>query len=218
MSRRFLIFDLDGTLIDSSEGVIEATNYALTKLGEPIRTAAEIRRYIGFPLEEMFADFSAAPYEELRSHFQHRARETVVSSSTALPGVENVIVRLHESGYVMAIATTKISVHIRLILDKLGWRDYFSATVGGDEVSKVKPAPEAFQKALGMMYGQPENTMVIGDTINDVLAARAAGLVATAVRSPFGGSEELAEARPTYIIDSIESLPAVLEHHFTQEV
>jgi phosphoglycolate phosphatase len=109
-------------------------------------------------------------------------------------------------------------VHIRLILDKFGWRKYFPVTVGGDEVARVKPAPEAFRKALEMMYGEPEQTMVIGDTINDILAARAAGLACTAVRSPFGGSGELAEAGPTYIIDSIERLPAVLENHFTQEV
>ncbi|MCB2202286.1 HAD family hydrolase [bacterium] len=217
MAHRFVIFDLDGTLIDSSGGVIDATNYALRQMGEPEREPETIAAYIGYPLENMFADFTDAPFVELARHFQVRARETVVASTIALPHAGETIRALHESGYRLAIATTKIRVHIDLILSKCNWTDYFPVTVGGDEVREVKPAPDAFRLALERLKADPRESIVVGDTINDILAAQTAGLPVTAVKSPFGHDGELEKARPTYSIDSLADLPALLERHFADE-
>lgn len=212
-----LIFDLDGTLIDSSDGVIAATNYALTQLGIAERPADEIRRFIGFPLEDMFAAFTDEPYEQLRQHFQVKARESVVGSTVALPHAEDTLRELKSRDYQMAIATTKIKVHIGLILEKCGWVEYFAATVGGDEVVSVKPAPDAFELALKRLDATRHNSIVIGDTINDVLAARTLQLPVVAVSSPYGGDEDLRNAGPTYHIKSLIELPAVLDRHFAEE-
>ena len=216
MPDAFVIFDLDGTLIDSSEGVIEATNYALAQMGLPIREPSEITPYIGYPLETMFADFTDAPFSELARHFQVRAKETVVAATEALPWASETIYLLHDKGYTLAIATTKIRTHIDLILDKCGWRDYFKATVGGDEVVHVKPAPDAFRLALERLRAVPEYTVVVGDTVNDVDAAKAAGLPVVAVKSPFGHDGTLERSGPTYLLESLEGLPSLLERHFAR--
>ena len=122
---KHLIFDLDGTLIDSSDGVVEAVNYSLIQMGEPPQSPEVIKPYIGFPLEQMYPDFTDAPYEELYAHFTVKARETVVASTTALPHVEKVLARLHETDLRLAIGTTKIKRHVDGIVAKLGWKEYF---------------------------------------------------------------------------------------------
>ncbi|MBU0982582.1 MAG: HAD hydrolase-like protein, partial [candidate division Zixibacteria bacterium] len=132
--RPALVFDLDGTLIDSSEGVVAAFNYSLAAMGQPEQPAEMIKKYIGYPLSDVYPRFTSAPLSELYHHFQIKARETVVSSTVALGGVTAALRHLHRDGWLMAIATTKIRAHVDGIIDKLGWSGYFAALVGGDEV------------------------------------------------------------------------------------
>lgn len=206
-----LIFDLDGTLIDSSEGVIEATNYGLRSIGEKERSGPEIRKYIGYPLEDMFHAFSVGSYSEFWKHFQEKAKETVVASTVPLDGVDEVIRELSKRGYKMAIGTTKIRIHIEKILRKHNWQDIFHFYAGADDVVKVKPNPEVFIKLLKKMSGNSNDTVVIGDTANDVFAARGASLPVMAVHSPFGMDGDLEASRPDMIIKSLAELLTILK-------
>jgi phosphoglycolate phosphatase len=206
-----LIFDLDGTLVDSSSGVIEAVNYALMRTGQAQRSPETIRKYIGYPLESMFSDFTDIPYQELLEHFRVKARETVVPATTALDGADEALERLHRLGYRMAIATTKIKTQVDGIIIKLGWQSYFSVAIGGDEVRRVKPDPEIFLLALRQLKTDPGAALVIGDTVNDVLSARAAGVDVVGVASRFGDHQEMLDARPDYLIQSISELAGLME-------
>jgi HAD superfamily hydrolase (TIGR01509 family) len=205
-----VIFDLDGTLIDSSEGVVEATNYALACIGESPRTPHEIRRFIGHPLEEMFRAFSEKSYSLFWKRFQERAQTAIVNSAGPLDGADRVLRRLHHRGYKMAVGTTKMRIHIELILKKLGWQDLIEVSLGADDVTRVKPDPEVFVKALQLLGGSPSDTVVVGDTSNDIYAAKAASLVTIAVRSPFGQDNELEKSRPDIIVDHLEQILNVL--------
>jgi phosphoglycolate phosphatase len=207
---KHLIFDLDGTLIDSSDGVVEAVNYSLTQMGEKPQPPEVIKPYIGFPLEEMYPNFTDAPYKELYAHFTVRAAETVVASTTALPHVEEVLIRLHKNNLKLAIGTTKIKRHVDGIIAKLGWNDYFDVLVGGDEAVRFKPDPAVFQIALKRLNAAPVDTMVVGDTINDVLAAKAVPMAVTAVASPYGNSDSLVASQPDHFIQDIRELPELL--------
>jgi 2-phosphoglycolate phosphatase len=201
-----LIFDLDGTLIDSSDGVVEAVNYSLTQMGQVPQSAQRIKAYIGYPLEHMYPDFTSAPVDELHRHFQVKAAETVVASTTVLPGVTETLEKLHREGIAMAIATTKIRKHVDGIIDKFGWHELFCATVGGDEVEQVKPDPAAFCLALKRMQSTPEQVLVVGDTINDILAARAVPMKVAAVASPFGGRQKVIDSGPDFYIESLSEI------------
>ncbi|HUV31562.1 MAG TPA: HAD family hydrolase [Acidobacteriota bacterium] len=207
---RNLIFDLDGTLVDSSDGVVEAVNYSLRCAGAPERPPDVIKAYIGYPLEEMYRDFTDLPVGELREHFRIKAARTVVPSATALQGADSVLRTLHAAGYRMAVATTKIRQHVDGILAKLGWDALVSVSVSGNEVKRVKPDPEPFRLALQGLAGTPEDTLAVGDTINDVLAARAVPMQVVAVSSPYGGREKLKASKPDFFIESIAELPALL--------
>lgn len=211
MNVRTIIFDLDGTLIDSSDGVVEAVNYALRQVGEPERSPEIIKPYIGYPLETMFADFTDVPVTELRHHFQVCAVDTVVSSAVLLDHVESTLSELHRRGHRMAIATTKIRFHVDGIIDKFGWRDLFAAAVAGDEVPRVKPDPDAFLLALERLQSRAAESLVVGDTVNDVLAAQAVPLRVVAVRSPYGGGEKLAALQPDFFINDLPELVTVLD-------
>jgi 2-phosphoglycolate phosphatase len=206
-----LIFDLDGTLIDSSEGVVDAVNYSLRMMDCPEQPPERIKRYIGFPLSQMYPDFTNAPVEQLYGHFQKRAAETVVSSTVVLEGVAEALGVLRTQGFRMAIASTKVHRHVEGIVVKLEWQDFFDALVGGDDVARVKPAPDAFRTALKRLGSSPECALVVGDTINDIEAARAVPMKVIAVESPYRDRSELVSARPDFLITSLADLPTLLE-------
>lgn len=211
MALRNIVFDLDGTLIDSSEGVVEAVNYSLRMMGEAEQPPQVIKSFIGYPLSQMYPSFTNAPVEELYRHFQLKATETVVSSTDVLPGVEATLNRLREQEYNLAIASTKIRRHIDGIIEKFGWTDLVSAYAGGDEVAKVKPDPEILRLTLQRLNARPEQTIVVGDTINDVLAARAVPMTVVAVESPYGGRERVVKSEPDYFINHISELVELLD-------
>ena len=207
---RNVIFDLDGTLIDSSEGVAEATNFALGSIGEPARTKDEIRRFVGYPLEEMFRAFSDKSYIEFWEHFQSKARESVVASAVPLSGADAVLRELHGRGYRLGIATTKIRIHIEKILAKHDWTNLVAAYVGADDVSRVKPDPEIFIRLMELLGAGESDTVVVGDTVNDIYAARKASLPVIAVRSPYGGDKKIEASRPDHILSNLTELLKIL--------
>ena len=207
-----LIFDLDGTLIDSSDGVVEAINYSFEKMGLPKQETRLLKSYIGYPLSVVYRELSDAPVEELYRHFQVKAAESVVASTVPLPGVNETLEVLAKTGYKMAIGTTKIKRHTVGIIEKLGWTDYFCANVGGDEVEKVKPAPDIFELTLKRMKGSTANSIVVGDTVNDLHSAKSAGMRMVGVRSPYDGYERLKDAGPDFWIETIGELVRLLRN------
>jgi len=210
MKIKTIIFDLDGTLIDSSEGIVEAFNYALCHFNLPTQPPEKITPMIGFPVENMFSQFTDFSPVELKNAFRLKAMETVVRASQPLPGAREVVVSLFERGFKLGIATTKIRSHIDGIVQKLGWEEYFEEYIGGDEVAQVKPHPEQFASLLNRMSASKEECVVVGDTINDILAARKLGIVEIAVRSPYDNSLSVQQLRPHYFLEGIDELPETL--------
>ncbi len=207
---KYLIFDLDGTLIDSSDGVVEAVNYSLQLVGLPPRSPDEITPYIGYSLKVMYADFTNHPYEDLRCHFQTRAREVIVTSARKLHGVDQALHTLRQRGLRLSIASTKIRSHIEGIIGKFGWQQHFEVFAGGDEVTRVKPDPEILDLVLRRMQAEPAEAVMVGDTENDIKAAHALSMPSIAVRSPFGDPARLQLCQPTVTVDSISDVPDAL--------
>lgn len=211
MKIKNIIFDLDGTLIDSSEGVVEAVNYSLRMTGQPEQSPEKIKPFIGYSLKVMYPEFTDAPLEDLYRHFQTKAAESVVSSTVVLDGAEETVRRLAGEGYSLAIASTKIKYHIERIVTKFDWRKLFRTWAGGDEVTEVKPDPEILHLVLERLGADPAETMVVGDTVNDIIAARAVPMRAVAIASPYGGQGDLKNSQPDYFLESIDELPALVE-------
>ena len=207
---RNLVFDLDGTLIDSSEGIIQCVNHSLRSLKQPEQSPDNIKRYIGYQLAEMYADFTDAPLDELAALFREKALEVMIPSTVALPGATEVLDQLRDSGYTLAVASTKIRQHIGGIIAKFGWQDHFVTYVGGDDIPHQKPAPDAFVEAMRRMNCQPPQALAIGDTINDVLAAKAVPMKVCAITSPYEDRGKVEAADPDFWIENLEELPRLL--------
>jgi len=205
---KYILFDLDGTLVDSSEGVAEATNYALASLGYKPRPIEQIARYIGYPLEDMFASFCDGPIEQLKAAFQEKAALVMKESTRPMKGAPETVALFFNAGYKLAIATTKYRIHTEGIVAKLGWHKYFAALASGDEVARVKPAPDIIKLALTKLGAKPDTAVMVGDTINDIVSARAAGVKTISIRSPFG-NDELAKHNPELILNNISELKTV---------
>ena len=187
-----LIFDLDGVLIDSTAGVVDATNYALKAIGKAPRSAQEVRRFIGSPLPVMFEEFAPGiDFEEIiRPHFRKRALEVITVSSSLLPGATETLHQMRKAGFLLGIGSTKIRPHIQGIVDKFNWGELVSSFSGADE-APPKPAPDIFLKTAGRLGKEPEEVLIIGDTANDTIAARAAGMSVVTIESDLGDRETL---------------------------
>ncbi|MFQ5606703.1 MAG: HAD family hydrolase [Candidatus Zixiibacteriota bacterium] len=181
-----LLFDLDGVLIESISGIVDSTNHCLSSLGLPARTPGEIMLYIGSPLPRMFSDFAPdVDYDLIRPLFRERARQVIVPSSNLLPHARETLDSCKAAGYRIGIGSTKIRGHIEGIIDKFSLGKVVDAFVGGDE-AKPKPEPDIFLLAAERLDSEPDSTLVIGDTVNDVQAARQAGMSVVTVESEFG--------------------------------
>ncbi len=208
---KYLIFDLDGTLIDSSRGVAKATNYALEKMGERTRSLEEIAAFIGFPLEDMFHAFSNGSYDDFWTHFQEKGETVIAASARPIGNADRILRSLKDKGYRIGIGTTKRRVHVTGILHNLGWDNLIEAYVGADDVVNVKPAPDSFIETMNRLGARIENSLVVGDTVNDVLAAKKSGIPVAAVKSIFGREKELVDSGPDYLLGSLDELLDLLE-------
>jgi phosphoglycolate phosphatase len=164
----------------------------------------------------MYRDFTDLPFSGLYSLFRERADAILPTTTRPLPGAGETLEALREAGYNMSIVSTKVQKHIREIVDALGWSSMFDVMVGGDDVAKVKPDPEAFNLALKRMQTSSKETAAIGDTINDVLAAKAVPMPVVGVVSPYGGRAQLEKAGPDILIESVEQLPDALHRLCTK--
>jgi phosphoglycolate phosphatase len=106
----------------------------------------------------------------------------------------------------MAVATTKFAIHTNAIVAKFGWEKYFTVLASGDDVSRVKPAPDLLLWTMEKLGAEPGETVMIGDTENDILAAQAAGIKVIAVKSPFGHNS-FDQYNPDCILDSVSDIP-----------
>ena len=208
---RNVIFDLDGTLIDSSDGVVAAFHHAFRTAGLPLPPPEAIKPFIGYPLEVAFAHFTDCPPDILRTYFRQAGSDTIVAATAPLPGAREALEEIRARSFRTAIATTKITPNIEGILDKLGWRHLFDTYAGGNEVSRVKPDPEQFRLVLNRLGATLENSIVIGDTINDVLAAKAIPMPVIVVASPFEPREKVISSRPDFFVESILDVPGLLD-------
>ncbi|QRO00301.1 HAD-IA family hydrolase [Archangium violaceum] len=170
-----IVFDLDGTLVDSLPDIIASFQYSLMSLGLPVPTDTEVRVLIGHPLEEMFEHF--APGQDvtrLCSIYREHYPRNFVNRSRPFPGVLELLRTLRERGYKLAIATTKRTDMARRFVEALGMMPMVDHVQGTDGFPH-KPAPDVIHRALGALGGA-KGLWMVGDTTADMQAGRAAGL------------------------------------------
>ena len=208
-----VLFDFDGTLIDSADIISHCFNGALEGRGYPAAESHRIRSMIGRPLREMFAAFVAeateGEVEMLVVAYRSVFRKIDVSLVQLLPGVEAVVGRLSERFKVAVVTSRTASGTIR-ILKQHQLQSHFETIVGIEHVRHGKPDPEPVRLALARLGVEPERALMVGDTVHDIEAAAGAGVAAVGVTTGPHTGQQLLEAGALHVIDGLGELEAIL--------
>jgi len=209
---RAIVFDLDGTLIDSYEAITESLNYALGLAGKPRRTAGEVRGMVGLGLETLIERAMGGPdlvergVLDFRRHYDH----ICVEKTFLLPEVAETLAELDGRGYLMSVATNKPSYFAWRLLDGLRVRRYLVTVLGPDVVEHRKPHPEMVRKAMERMGVSAAETLYVGDMEVDIETARAAGVPVVVLPTGSRGAGDLEAAGPDLLVASFRDLLALL--------
>jgi HAD superfamily hydrolase (TIGR01509 family) len=204
-----VMFDMDGTLVDSRAALVNAYRDASTEvLGRPHPTdAQELEEILKLRAAEAFPRVvgdDPATLDAFRAAFQ-QAYAHHASNVQGFPGLREGLQRLSDLGIALGIATSKARVRLDADLDRLGIGEFFAFTVSGDEVPNGKPAPDPIVAVAAGLGVAPENGLYVGDGENDVIAAHAAGMRAVGVAFGFH-PETCRAAGPEHFVSSYEEL------------
>lgn len=213
-----VIFDLDGTLVDTPTGIVRAFAAALAHLDLTAAEPNAIRATVGRPLDESFGSLLTLPIDHptvLRAVAQYQVsfREIVLPAALSLvfPGVAKGLDQLLQQGDTLAVATSKFTANAEALLIAAELRDRFTLVVGADQVSRPKPDPEMGRLVLQRLGIRAEDAVMVGDTTHDILMARAAGIRSIAVTYGVHDAALLTSAGPTWIANNFEGVLHCLE-------
>ena len=204
----FLVFDLDGTLIDGYAAIADALAYAMERLGEEPLPLSRVRGMVGHGLETLLAQaVGAARAAEGVRLFRERYPEVAVEKSHLLPGVAETLRELAGRGHRLALASNKPAPFSRMILEAKGLLPRFAAVGGPDAETPAKPDPRMLRKLMALSGAEPAETLAIGDMEVDAEFARAAGCRVVLIPSGSRSRAELSAVDADALLDSIADLP-----------
>jgi phosphoglycolate phosphatase len=213
-----IVFDLDGTLIDTAPDLIDTLNFTLSRQGLPTVPYDDARPLIGGGARGMIEralivegrDASAADVDALYAPFVAHYADHIADRSRPFPGVEPVLDRLAAAGHRLAICTNKLEWLSKRLLDTLRLSGRFAAICGQDTFGIQKPDPQIFRATVVRAGGAPEHAIMVGDSLTDIRTARAANVPVIAV--DFGYTDvPVATFCPDRVISSFAELPAAID-------
>jgi phosphoglycolate phosphatase len=213
---RALIFDLDGTLIDSKLDLALSINATLENIGRSPLPHEAIFGMVGHGASVLvqralgLKDVTDAEVETGLAYFLSYYRSHMLDNTVAYPGVREGLALLEN--YPMAVLTNKPVNFSRAILDGLGLSRYFRFVYGGNSFEKKKPHPMGVQTLLRELGVQPQGAMMVGDSEIDIQTARNSGVWACGVTYGLG-TESLKKFPPDLMLDNLIELPAYLDRH-----
>ncbi len=209
-SVRGLIFDLDGTLVDSYAAIGDSLNHARAHYQLPPLSDDEVRRGVGRGLESLIAELVG---EERVAQgvrlFRERYAEVFEAATFARPGVRSVLSRLSAMGYPMTVASNKPARFSEPILERLGLLRFIARVEGPDRAGCTKPHPAMLRACLAAMGLPAAHALYVGDMVLDVESGHAAGVPVVLVRGGSSAAREL-DTTGELVIDSIGKLPDLL--------
>ena len=214
MDKRVILFDLDGTLTDSKEGILNCVRYALERLGEPIPADDVLQTFIGPPLIDSFkvcCGFSDGRAREAIRLYRERFSDVGLLENALYDGVPRMLEQLQSQGLRMSIATSKPTVYARRIVRNFGIDDCFDHVIGSNIDGTRVVKTEVIQFALQHYPEVPTGEFVmVGDRKHDMIGAQACGIDAVGVLYGYGSREELASYEPRALAESVEELTKLL--------
>lgn len=216
-TRPDLIFDLDGTLIDSAPDIAHALNRLLGELGLRSLDIATVRSLVGDGAPELMrkaftiagGDIAPADIPPLFERYRVYYLENATRLTRPYPGVPETLAALRDSGHRMVVCTNKIQKPTLKILEFFDLMKFFGGVLGGDVTPARKPDPRHLLAALALVDGNPGEAVMIGDGINDARAAQAAGVTLLILDSGYG-EIPAKDLGGTMLLESFSEIPEAL--------
>ncbi|MGK4475550.1 phosphoglycolate phosphatase [Aeromonas molluscorum] len=210
-----VLFDLDGTLIDSASQLALAVNRTLADLGLAEADEAVVRTWVGNGADKLISralDYRGAgeQFSQARGLFDRHYQACLLEGLAMYDGVEQSLRRLQKLGYRQAVVTNKPSHFVQPILDALGIADCFALWLGGNCVEPKKPSPTPLLHACHELGVSPARTLMVGDSENDVLAAQAASMKVVGLTYGYNYGRPIADSNPDWVCEHFCELDALL--------
>ena len=203
MSKKTILFDLDGTLTDSGEGIINCVIPALKHFGLPVPPREELRVFVGPPLRDSFIRFGVKPEdaEEAVAIYRKRYVPTGMFENTPYPGIHALLAALREAGHTLYVATSKPEEMATAILEKFHLAPYFHMICG----ASMDDTRDTKDKVIAYLLERTDDishAIMVGDTAYDVLGAAEHGIPTIGVAWGYGTVEDMKKAGATAIVNS----------------
>ena len=212
---KLVIFDFDGTLADTKENIILTFQMTMKELGVEIKSRQECAATIGLTLEDAFKvlypGMAAEKYILLRDTYRRIFKENrKILVPGLFPEVMETLEELRRRGYLMSIASSRLSPSLHSFLEDMKIAHFFEYAVGGDNVEHPKPAPDAVLQILRHYNLSAEEAFVVGDMPFDINMATNAGVKSCGVTWGNADAAQLKESGANYIIDKMSQLLEIL--------
>ncbi|MBN8210025.1 pyrophosphatase PpaX [Bacillus sp. NTK071] len=209
MSINTILFDLDGTLINTNDLIMASFRHTFEHFYPGRYQDDDLKQFIGEPLYHTFAKHDENRAEEMVAFYREHNISNHDNLVTEFDGVFETVKTLSENGYKLAIVTSKMrnTVEMGLKLTKLD--QFFPVVITVDEVENPKPHPEQLETAMKKLGSVREETIMVGDSQYDILAGQNAGVTTVGVSWTIKGSDFLASYKPDYLVDHMGELLAI---------
>ena len=216
LSVKMVMIDLDGTLVDTALDIAASANLMLQELGRPARNVETISDWIGNGVDrlvkrvltgEMQAEPDEALYERAMDLFRKHYRAQLTNRSRPYPGAVEALDRLEAMGFDLACITNKAEAFTLPLLEALDLDKYFKLVLSGDSLPEKKPDPLPLLHACKYFGITPDHGLLVGDSSNDIQAARAAGMPVICVTYGYNHGHDIRAQHPDAAIDSLTELP-----------
>ena len=211
---KYVFWDLDGTISDSAPGIINSVTYALEHMGTPVPTIDKLRKFVGPPLWESFSLYVGDSKEKVNmavNYFREYYEKSGILENEMYNGIEELLIKLRDAGYISVLATSKPEPHAITILKRYGIDSYFHYIAGStiDETRTKKAEVIAYAlETCGIT--DKSQVIMIGDRSHDVIGAKENGIDCIGVLYGYGDRPELEEAGVIAIAADLNELAGLL--------
>ncbi|MFB5660905.1 pyrophosphatase PpaX [Alteribacillus sp. HJP-4] len=209
MTINTILFDLDGTLVNTNELIIASFQHTLDQYMPGKYNRESIIEFIGPPLTDSFHRVDPEKAEEMIGVYQKHNKANHNDLIEEYEGVRQTVAELSKQGYKLAIVTTKRRETALMGAESAGLLEYFPVVVTFDDVTRVKPDPEPLHLAMEQLGAEPEETLMIGDSHYDILGGKNAGVLTAGVAWSIKGEDVLLSYEPDWML---QKMPDLLNH------
>lgn len=219
--KKYVLFDLDGTLTDPMVGITTCVQYALAAAGIDEPDLEKLTPFIGPPLKDSFRDFYGFSEEEAEravEKYRERFKDTGIFENKLYEGIPQMLAALKKEGMLLSVASSKPEVFVKRILTHFSIDSYFDAVVGSELDGRRTDKKEVVAEALKRLYEKDaaqgddrrKCTYMVGDRKFDIIGAKAEGVISVGVTYGYGSEEELLSEHPDYLAHSVDELTDIL--------